>query len=251
MDPRTSSGTVRPVSTALALISTACATAAALAVFLLSRPDLYLRAADHVNWRFGWPSPAQARLESILERVHLRADALVEPGATLLFGDSHLHALPASALPVRVVNYAISGETAAALSERIGRYGSVAQSGRIVVLTGQNDLARGADDASVTGAVDTILRRVPATTGVVLIALLPASEPDVAVARRTRLNARLEQICSARPGCRFMPSGALADAEGRLDARYAERDGIHLTAVGYQTLSVALKPAFDQVGAQR
>ena len=205
-------------------------------------PDVYLEIADRFRWRLGLPAVGQVRLEATLAQVQLRGDSVAGGSrATLLFGDSHLHGLPAAALDGAVTNYAIAGEPASRLARRMGRYASVQQSRQVVLLSGGNDLAAGVSPAATAESVALAMRQIPPGTTVLLIEVPPVHADSIRHAAVLKLNQELSRHCAARSNCRFVKLSALADSQNRLRSEYSSADGIHLSAAGYQVLADALK----------
>lgn len=224
---------------------------AAGAVFILAAlvlwPSVYLGIADRVNWRLGRTAAGQIELEQTLIQLQLRGDAAAGDRATLIFGDSHLHGLPASALGDAVTNYAIGGEPASRLAERIGRYPSVRQARRIILLSGTNDLAAGVPPSVIAASIASAMQLVPHHTPVLLLEVPPAHVGTAAQGSRATLNQELARRCAARPGCHLLALAVLADPQDRLQARYAGSDGIHLSDAGYRALAGALNNALREI----
>lgn len=220
--------------------------AVAMAGGLVVEPALYFAVADRLTWQLGWPAAGQQRLESTLDTLYRRGDPLVGRDTTVLFGDSHLHGFPTALIGGPAVNYAIGGETAAHLALRVGAYQALRQAGRVVVLSGRNDLAQGRSPESVAEAVMRVVDQVPSSTPVYLLGIpsLRASEAARDATRST--NRLLAAACSGRTHCRFIATTGLDDPHGELDIRYALADGVHLNPAGYAYLAglirTALKP---------
>lgn len=204
--------------------------------WLLS-PNAYFEATTWLDWRSGRLSIAQQNLESTLTAVQLRGDPIVDRRAIVLFGDSHLHGMPTSQLPAGSVNFAIAGETAERLARRMPRYAAIQVAERIVIMTGRNDLAQGGSPAGVAAAVAALLRTIPETTAVMLIAIPPTRRSDDESLRTVEANRLIGQTCANRPACTYLDSSWLSDSRGRLKEEYALPDGIHLSATGYKRLA--------------
>lgn len=209
---------------------------------LAADPALYFALADRVAWRLGTPAPGQTRLEDTLHTLYRRGDALIGSDATLLLGDSHLHGFPTSLLP-GAVNFAIGGETAAHLAERVTDYTAPNRVRQVVLLTGRNDLAQGRAPGAVAESVGRILAYIPQRTVVVLLGIPTVRSGGNAVNSTRETNRLLVELCAARPNCRFVSTETLADASGALDARFASADGVHLNPAGYAELATLIAAA--------
>lgn len=207
-----------------------------LLLLLLAQPALYLRLADGLRWRLGLPALAQIDYEQSLALAQQRGESQAGPCAVLLFGDSHLQGLPGSALGAEVSNFAIAGEPAERLAQRMVAYSSVKQARHIVLLSGSNDLVTGRSAAQTAASLSAVLAQIPATTTVSLLSLPPSTQPA-----RPALNAALQALCTARQGCSFVSLEALGDGLGALSPELAATDGIHLSAAGYGRLAVAIQ----------
>jgi lysophospholipase L1-like esterase len=207
---------------------------------LICWPNPYLELADRVRWRVSLPSVGQIQMESTLAAVQLRGDAVVSQHATLLFGDSHLHGMPTSALGGKVTNYAIAGEPASRMAARMRRYTSVNTAKQVIILSGSNDLVAGASPQQAADSVALAIDLVPVLVPVLLVELPPVRGNAISSNRSTALNIELASVCSQRPNCRLVRLQALHDAAGQLAAAYAAKDGVHLSAAGYQVLVDAI-----------
>ncbi|RJG02761.1 SGNH/GDSL hydrolase family protein [Noviherbaspirillum sedimenti] len=192
---------------------------------LVSCPQLYLAISDSLNWRLGTPSALQARLETTLRAIHLRGDSLIGDQSTLLFGDSHLHSLPTSLLEGAVVNYAIGGETAEHLAERVTQYKSLDRVRQVVLLSGRNDLRYGKSPQAIAISMGSVLGRIPAMSRVAIVGIPPMRHADAAEGATRATNHLLARLCADRAGCVFVDTQNLADSSGALRADFAMADG--------------------------
>lgn len=219
------------------LVLTAFALGALTLLFLLlAQPAIYLRLADGLRWRLGLPALAQIDYEQSLALAQKRGESQAGPCAVLLFGDSHLQGLPSSALGAELSNFAIAGEPAERLAQRIRAYASVQLARHIVLLSGANDLAAGRTAAQAAASMAEVLAQIPASTSLSLLGLPPSTQPA-----RPALNAALQTLCTARPGCSFVSLEALGDGLGALSPELAAADGIHLSAAGYGRLAAVIR----------
>ncbi len=208
---------------------------------MLLSPATYYQIAQTVSWRLHWPSVAQEQLEQTLIGLQLRGDSLVRAGETLVFGDSHLHAIPSARLGA-AVNYSIGGETTEHLARRIGRYPSVARAGGVVLLTGRNDIAANAAPQAIEESIARLLEQIPPAVAITLVAIPAVSESETQIQARRDTNRRFQSHCLARSKRRFVPLPMLEDAQGKLDPRFDAGDGVHLNSTGYQLMLAAITP---------
>lgn len=206
-------------------------------------PAMFIDLAERFRWRLGLPSVTQDSFQRTLAKVQLRGEATAGEGATLLFGDSHLHGLPGSALGSRVGNFAIAGEKAAELVKRIAAYQAVRSAGRIVLLSGTNDLAAGAAPAEVAKTVAQVMEKIPQSVPVYLMEIPPSANPPGFISRARQLNLELASHCKHRPLCTFVSLNAFAGDDGQLRRELADADGIHLAAPGYELLARTIAAA--------
>ena len=139
------------------------------------------------------------------------------------------------------------GDTARRVAARIRDYAFVQQTRVVVLHVGTNDL-RYRRPAAIEAPFQRLLGNVPAGVPVIVSAILPVDERTFRVygnAQIAAANQALARACAARPGCRFVDTGAaLIDATGNLDRRYhTARDGLHLNAQGVRVWQRALGPA--------
>ncbi len=206
---------------------------------MLLSPATYYQIAQTVSWRLHWPSVSQEQLEQTLTGLQLRGDSMVRAGDTLLFGDSHLHAVP-SARFGNAVNYSIGGETAEHLARRIGRYSSIQRAANIVILTGRNDLAAKTPATAIESSIARVLAQIPPTVNVTLVEIPPAVEADTEIEARRETNRRYRDQCGERVRCRFVTLKQLEDPQGRLQPQFDAGDGVHLNSIGYELMLTAI-----------
>jgi hypothetical protein len=217
--------------------------AAITLITLACWPNIYLEIADRFRWRQGLPSVGQVKLEETLIQIQLRGDALLHARSTLLFGDSHTHSLPSSALGGRVTNYSIAGEPAYRLAERIKRYPSLQIVKRVMLSTGTNDLVAGVPPVTAADFVSSAMQHVPSSTQILLIEVPPSRGNQALHEASQKFNAELSRRCAARPRCQIIALSDLADPEGWLQPQYASSDGVHLSPAGYRIFSYVLTKA--------
>jgi len=186
-------------------------------------------------------------------QYHLRGDALVPARRWLLFGDSLIEGLPASALQVPAVNYGIGSDSVRGVAARLPSYDSVASAQAIVIGAGTNDLARGRDPTIIAADYALLLQRIPAGPRVYCLAVLPVDPSGYrSLPRRTpqrvrSLNTLLEAECTQRGATWVAVPDALLQADGSLTGSAHVGDGLHLGPLGYaswlDTLNAAFAPA--------
>jgi lysophospholipase L1-like esterase len=170
----------------------------------------------------------------------------IEPGAALFIGDSLLGSVDVGGLADHAVQLSISGDTARRVAARIRDYALVQQTRVVVLHVGTNDL-RYRRPAAIEGPFQRLLGEVPTGVPVIVSAILPVDERAFhryGNAQIAAANQVLAHVCEARPGCRFVDTGAtLIDTAGNLDRRYHEPgEGLHLNALGVRTWQRALEP---------
>ena len=209
-----------------------------VAVILMS-PASYFQIAQTISWRLRWPAVSQEQLEQTLTGLQLRGDSMVRAGETVVFGDSHLHAIPSARLGASA-NYAIGGETTEHLARRIGRYQSLARAANVVLLTGRNDLAAHNAPQAIDESIARVLAQIPATAAIILVAIPAAVEPEPQVQARRETNRRFQARCEARAKCRFVRLEMLETEHGQLQPRFDAGDRVHLNSAAYELLLAAI-----------
>lgn len=204
------------------------------------------RLTDGLMWRLervqGQPTPAQRIFERRLTAHQLSQDRLVPPGAALFFGDSHLQTLPMGGLP-QAYNFAIGGESAQRLSDRMARYGALATARAVVIGAGTNDLHEGRSPVDVSRAWLAMLEQVPRGARVVCVGLPWRRDPSLLSDNQAEANRQIESLCRERGHTMI----SVIPGEGAWAGTAFAADGVHLDAAGAQRLleriAVALKEA--------
>ena len=196
--------------------------------------------SDALWWRLErWqsaPTVSQRLFERRTIAHQLNVDRLVPRGAVLFFGDSHLQTLPTGGL-AQVYNFAIGGETAQRLSQRLDRYTSLPSARAVVVGAGTNDLIEGRSPEDARLAWRSILDRLPASAQVVCVGI-PVSPGAPAEA----VNASVAEMCRQR-------GHAMVDVvpgQGAFARASMAADGVHLDATGSLLLLQAIEAALTQ-----
>ena len=205
--------------------------------------------ADALLWRLdrwsGAPTLSQRVFERQLSRHHLVQDRLLPAGSALVFGDSHLQALPFSAW-AGIHNFALGGETAQRLAVRLPQFRSLAQARAVVLGTGTNDLREGRSADGVLHAWRQLLGDVPPAVAVVCVGM-PLNRAVPAMAQQVgAINQRVADLCRARSAI-FVP---VVPGEGRFSGASFMADGVHLDAAGSLELSYAIAQALEELSKQ-
>jgi platelet-activating factor acetylhydrolase IB subunit beta/gamma len=195
------------------------------------------------------------------------ADAAPErrPVPLLLFGDSITYGWHVDGNATWERDFAPSG--ALALGHGGNRTGDLLRRIRageldryapatIVLLIGTNDLGAGASAAKTAAGVEADVRalraRVPAAH-IVVLGILPRGQgrADTPVRRKVAaVNARLATLDTI-PGVRFVDLGrAFLTPGGEVRPDYFRPDLLHLSTLGYEAFSVALRAALAKLGQE-
>jgi lysophospholipase L1-like esterase len=209
-------------------------------VLMLLFPWSYWRVADVVSWRVNFPSIAQTHFERTMTELQLRGDSLVLNSDVLLFGDSHLQAVPLTSLAASV-NFAIAGETTERLAKRISRYPSLQRVHSILLMSGRNDLMSSTPTQNIESSMANVFKQIPHKTKIILVSIPPGLDIEPVIESRIKTNKYFQSICNARPKCFFVSLELLADDQGKLLPHYDSGDGIHLNQHGYIVFLNSLK----------
>lgn len=119
---------------------------------------------------------------------------------------------------------------------------AAAQPAKLYLLIGTNALAGTGNDEGFLNYYARMLDELRAAlpnTMLFVQSILPVrpealeQAPGLTTERVASMNAQIQAMCAER-GCYFLDLNAeFSDADGALDANYAEQDGIHLTVAGY------------------
>lgn len=193
------------------------------------------RLSDALLWRLERWQSAPTASQRIFERRtishQLNVDRLVPHGAVLFFGDSHLQTLPTGGV-AQAYNFAIGGETAERLSQRIDRYASLASARAVVIGAGTNDLIEGRTAEDVRRAWASILDRMPASARIVCVGI-PGGPDGPAEA----VNEQVARLCQQRGHAVL----AVTPGQGALARASMAADGLHLDAAGSLALLQAIE----------
>lgn len=211
-----------------------------LLVVFSQRPEW----TDGLIWRYEILEPKPNLSQRVFERRmlshQLAQDSLVPAGATLLFGDSHLQALPPSALP-KAHNFSMGGESAERLAQRLPHFKSLKQASAVVLSGGTNDLLEKRSVESVTLAWSNLLNHMPANAHVLCVGI-PEPIPTAPHAEHiAQVNRAIQQLCLSR---NHMFIAVQPQAEAWLDSRLMA-DGIHLDRPGQLKLLSKISAALE------
>lgn len=197
------------------------------------------RLSDALLWRLErWqsaPTVSQRLFERRTIAHQLNVDRLVPRGAVLFFGDSHIQTLPTGGL-AQAYNFAIGGETAQRLSQRIDRYASLASARAVVLGAGTNDLLEGRGAEDVRLAWRAILDRMPASARIVCVGI-----PGLPVGTAEAVNEGVAGLCRERGHAVV----AAVPGQGALARASMAPDGLHLDATGSLALLQAIEAALQ------
>ncbi|MBA4213458.1 MAG: hypothetical protein C0449_10290 [Polaromonas sp.] len=202
-------------------------------VWLLAQRPQWI---DGLVWRFEQLEPMPRLRQRMVEREalsqHLVQDRLVPTGATLLFGDSHLQALPPSAFALGH-NFAVGGESAARLSARLPAFRSVQEAAVVVLGGGTNDLLEGHGVVDVLAAWTRSLDAIPASTRVICVGIPEPSSLGPRALAVAEVNLGADALCRSRghPFVAVQPK-----REGVWSGADLLPDGVHLNHSGQRLL---------------
>lgn len=211
------------------------------ALALLRSPRL----VDGLLWRLERFESAPVLGQRVFERKllnhHLVQDALIEPGSLLLFGDSHLAALPPSQLGA-AHNFAVGGESAARLAIRLPGYRSLERAAGVVLGAGTNDLAEGASIEDVLAAWDRLLVVMPRPQSLLCVGVPQPGLDHREAAALEQLNRGIAQRCES-VGAQFL---AITPGTGAWSEAGWAPDGVHLNLRGSRHLIESIRAHFKQ-----
>jgi lysophospholipase L1-like esterase len=214
-----------------------------MAWMLVQRPQWI----DALVWRFELLESSPRLSQRIFERQmlshQLAQDRLVLPGATLLFGDSHLQALPPSAFS-KGHNFSVGGESAARLSIRLPRFQSVQEAAAIVLAGGTNDLLEGRGVPDVLNAWERSLDAIPAKVRVVCVGIPEPLSSNPRAPLVAEANIGVKALCSSR-------GHSFVDVQPRQAGAWSQvdflPDGVHLDHDGQRLLAGKINEAITGV----
>lgn len=165
-------------------------------------------------------------------------DGSVETGSVIFLGDSITQGLNVAAVTHPAINYGIGMDTSLGLLQRISYYDALAKASRIVVAIGINDLIRTRrSNAEIIDNYRQILGRLPESVPVIIQAVFPVDERQLAAGfnqRISALNQSLQQLAQQHNAAFINLHQVMANAEGNLKTTLHTGDGVHLSVAGYR-----------------
>lgn len=188
-----------------------------------------------------------------LRRARLRNGAPI-----YVLGDSLAAGVEAATIAPGAVNLAVGRDRLETLGWRIARYDFLDDARLIVLAAGVNDLIAGAEAEEAASRFAALLDQLP-NSPIVAVGLLPVDE--AAIARHggravtnekiADVNARMAEICAARPQCRFVDQPAsLRGSDGGLRDDAHEGDGLHLNGRGARLWAAVLSAAVKEASVE-
>ncbi|WP_326539102.1 GDSL-type esterase/lipase family protein [Pseudorhodoferax sp.] len=167
--------------------------------------------------------------------------------AVVLVGSSTLARWP-NELEPNVVNLGLPGDTIPGLTRRLHAYPNLQQARQIVLNIGLNDMRKHCRIEAID--LSALLQALPSTVPVLWIGVQGVS-PAVRAKwcdggfgpLSVKLNMRLAQACTQRPGCRFVQHPIGENADDAMSTKWHSKDGVHLSSEGYLALHAAVRGA--------
>lgn len=186
-----------------------------------------------IKYRLGYPA---AELDSYYYKllgVQERQDLQVSSGSTIMIGDSITQGL----IYPRFINYGIGSDTSYGVLSRLGKYKSLTDAEKIILMIGVNDLKRRSDE-EILKNYQKIIDQI-SNDKLVVFSILPVNEevvsknPKMSNTRIKKINMELADLCNKNSVQFIDLSGYFIDENGYLDSNYHVGDGIHLNQAGY------------------
>lgn len=165
--------------------------------------------------------------------IQERQDLQVVPGSTIMIGDSITQGL----IYPRFINYGIGSDTSYGVLSRLGKYKSLTDAEKIILMIGVNDLKRRSDE-EILKNYQKIIDQI-SNDKLVVFSILPVNEevvsknPKMSNTRIKKINMELADLCNKNSVQFIDLSGYFIDENGYLDSKYHVGDGIHLNQAGY------------------
>ena len=183
-----------------------------------------------------------------------RLDRASGEGRVVFLGSSTFQGLDISAITPIGLNLSIGGDTLSGLIKRSSEYRSLSTARAIVINIGLNDLLQNCALPEVR--FSDLVARAPKNTPVVLVGVqeLMTINGSASCGKNqlaslvVSLNARLTDACNELPLCQFIPNPVAFDMNQATRAALLEKDGIHLSPLGYSRLSGTIRQALSNVG---
>lgn len=169
---------------------------------------------------------ALRRIEA-MRKHQLQQDAFQPDEAVIFLGDSLTAGLAVDAVAPRAVNYGIGGQTTQVLLDALPRYGSMRRARLVVLSIGTVDVVSGRT-RGLEARLEALAAGIPGP--MLWNAVPPSTKADV-----REVNAAIERLCAAKPGCVYVQA-PITEAD-------LLPDGIHLAPSGYAKWIGALRQA--------
>lgn len=185
-----------------------------------------------------------------LEVMYQRQAQNLPAGTIVFFGDSQIQGLAVTAISPNAVNFGIGHQQLQRLAKRIGDYPGLAQTEKIVIGVGINDLLHTADFEPEMAIAQLAKGLQCCRDKVLLLSVLPVDEMKL---QRPGLNQRIEefnrqlQIAAQAADFHFLNlQPSFNSAEGGMHSKYDLGDGLHLNPAGYENLIQQIKITLQQ-----
>lgn len=185
-----------------------------------------------------------------LEVMYLRQAQNLPAGSIVFLGDSQIQGLAVTAISPNAVNFGIGHQQLQHLAKKINDYPGLAQTEKIVIGIGINDLLHKPDIAPGQAIAQLVNSLSCCRNKVLLLGVLPVNEETL---QRPGLNQRIvefnRQLQSAAQaaGISFLDLYPLftAPREG-MRPEYDLGDGLHLSPTGYELLILEIESAIQK-----
>ncbi|MHC5934801.1 SGNH/GDSL hydrolase family protein [Nostoc sp.] len=215
----------------------------------LKTGQIYTR-VDNDNLKSLWESIKKRQLtyEDWKSLLALEARAIAQGQGpnhlSILVGDSLTMWFPKEKLPAGKLwlNQGISGDTSSGVLKRLGAF-SATRPDVIYVMTGINDLLKGASDETILRNYRRIIHRLRQThpqTQIIVESILPTRRTKIPNSRIRHLNVQLTLIAKQESANYLNIYSWFTDMEGNLRPELTT-DGLHLSQEGYDVWRSALQ----------
>jgi lysophospholipase L1-like esterase len=144
------------------------------------------------------------------------------------------------------VNYgiAVDMDTTLGVLNRISHYHSLNTASSIFIEIGINDFWRGRSNEDIIKNITSIVVQLPKNKQIILNALFPVDEEHGRAgsnARIIKINNNIKDLAKVNNLQFLSINSQLIDSRGKLQDRYHNGDGMHLTQKAYSLWSQAIK----------
>lgn len=223
------------------------AACAALAAFLIARPDWALRIHHKLT---GFQPSELSDYHHSMKGLHFNSAQLIPEGSILLIGDSLTQSIEPNLVHAEAINYGIGGDTTFGVLDRLPLY-HFDRARAVVLAIGVNDF-KYRDTPAILANINEILNVIPADLPVILSLLLPVIEEDnpglAGINERIdALNQGLRDIAEQRSNVTIWENAGMRRA-GQAVPEYLAGDGLHLTPAGVAAWAAELRQALRSNG---